>query len=216
MHRALIKIMVSLALAMGLALAVGPTVGADAATRTTHATVTRATTPAACANQQAWVNSARHQVAKAKRALRNAEHSRHHHAAKVRAAKKHLAQAKHRLARARHARDTCVRNHPSQPPVTTASPIQALCDAGVPQPVCDGLAGLIPSGSTSLPIAQLCSAVPNAQPLCDAINSASSGGLPDVSSLQSVLTTVLNAVGLGDLLNTVGLGDLTGLLGNLI
>jgi hypothetical protein len=218
MHRAMIKIFVSLALALGLTFTMSPS-NADAATHVAHSAA-RATTPSACANQQAWVNSAKHNLARTQRVLRKtqAAHHQRHHAAKVKAAKKHVAKAKHRLARSKHNRDVCVRNHqPATPTVTTASPVQALCDAGVPQAICDALAGLAagaPSAS-DLNFASLCTQVPGAQALCDAISGAAGSGL-DLSALQGVLTTVLNTVGLGDLLNTLGLGDLTGLLGDLL
>ncbi|HJQ05890.1 MAG TPA: hypothetical protein VJ872_10620 [Nocardioides sp.] len=205
MPRALIKILVSLALALGLTLTVSP--------GNAHA----ATTPAACANQQAWVNSAQHALARAQRALRKTQHTQHqaHHAAKVRAAKVRVAKARATLADARAHRDTCVRDHQTSPTVTTASPVQSLCDAGVPQPICDALAGLTSSIPSGLSIADLCAQIPNAQALCDAIAGAASGGL-DTSALQSVLTQVLNATGLGDLLTQLGLGDLLNLLDQLI
>lgn len=210
MHRVLIKILVSLALAAGLTLTVSP--------GSAHAApvVARATTPAACANQQAWVNSARHNLARAQRALRKTQHAHHqaHHADKVVAAKRHVALAKERLTDARQHRDTCVREQGDAPTVTAASPVQSLCDAGIPQAICDALATAALSIPSDLSIGQLCVQVPGAQALCDAIISAADG--LDTSALQSVLTQVLDGLGLTDLLNTIGLGDLTNLLNQLI
>ncbi|MCL2542491.1 MAG: hypothetical protein FWE71_08550 [Nocardioidaceae bacterium] len=217
MYRALIKIVVSLALALGVALAVGTTSTATAAPA--HSAAVRTVAKASpCAAKQGRVNQAKRNLRKASQSLKRIERNHHarHHAAKVRAAKKHVRKAKSWLNRARRAHNVCVNNHRgsgSGGGTTSASPIQALCDAGVPQPVCDALAGLIPGGSTSLPISQLCSAAPQAQPLCDALNG---GGIPSASDLQGLLTQVLNALGLGDLLGTTGLGDLTTVLNNLI
>ncbi|GAB4008251.1 hypothetical protein [Nocardioides ultimimeridianus] len=204
MHRVLIKILVSLALAAGLTLTAGP------------GSAQAATTPAACANQQAWVNSARHDLARAERALRRTQHAHHqaHRADKVAAAKRHVAHAKERLADARESRDACKRDQDAAPTVTAASPVQSLCDAGLPQAICDALATAAFSIPSDLSIGQLCAQVPGAQALCDAVIGAADG--LDTSALQSVLTQVLDGLGLTDLLTTIGLGDLTNLLDQLI
>lgn len=220
MYRALIKILVGLVLAAGLSIGVAST-PATAATAT-HAPVRAVAHTAArtgvCARQTRSFKAAQRKLHTASRTLKSLQHNHRvkHRAAKIRAAKHRVHTAKAHLNKSLHTLQKCkAKRHTStKPPVTSSSPIQALCDAGVPQQVCDALAGLIPGGTstTAVPIGQLCSQVPGAQPLCDALGN----GIPDVSSLQSVLTTVLNTLGLGNLLSTIGLGDLTTVLGNLI
>jgi len=208
MYRVLTKIMVSLALAVGLPFVVAPTTTANAAT-----------SPNVCASQRAHVVTSQHRALAAKRNLIKVQRHPHaaHHRAHLRAAKRRVNLTKHNLTVTHQRYSSCQRAHRaggSNAGVSSASPIQALCDAGVPQGLCDALANIVPGGTTtSLSIGQLCTAAPQAQPLCDAL---SGGGVPDLGSLQSVLTQVLNALGLGDLLDQLGLGDLTGLLDGLI
>ena len=187
MHRALIRMFVALALAAGLSFAV---VGTTAGNATAAQPAARAT--GSCTTEQSNYDAAlahkhvvKHKLKKAKHALRVAKH--HHNRAKVRHLRKKVHRLYHRLqaaeAKAESARaalNTCKNGG------GTSSPIQTLCDSGVPQPVCDALAGLAGGGLPSdVSLDTLCTQVPQAQPLCDA---AAGSGLPtDPSALAGLL-----------------------------
>ena len=201
MHRALIRMIVSLALAAGMTLTV-------AATATTSASAAPAVVTAApdCSTQQSAYDAAvakRHalkvklerakrHLKHAKRALRHAQATghtakAHRLAKKVRQLRKKVRSLKHRVAVAdAQAKDARAALEACQGGGSN-SPIQSLCDQGVPQEVCDGLAGLVPGGGlpSDVSFQQLCDAAPQFQPLCDA---ADSGGLPtDPTALTDLL-----------------------------
>lgn len=89
--------------------------------------------------------------------------------------------------------------------------VQALCDAGAPQEVCDALAGLAGGTPDGVTLAALCSAAPQAQPLCDLVDGG--GTLPtDPQALADLLTPVLQALGLDALLDQLLCGLLGGVL----
>ncbi|MDP3894961.1 hypothetical protein, partial [Nocardioides sp.] len=78
----------------------------------------------------------------------------------------------------------------------TGSPIQALCDAGLPQEVCDALGGLIPGASAGSPIlAQSDAGIP--QEVCDALGGDFDPSQLDPSVLEALLKSVLDLLGLG-------------------
>ncbi|HWJ83211.1 MAG TPA: hypothetical protein VNS55_13325 [Nocardioides sp.] len=197
MHRALIKMIVSLALAAGLTISVvAATEGAaSAAPKTAAAAATCSTEQANYDSAVAHKQTIQHKLKKARHALRVAK--RHHNRAKVRKLRhrihrleRRLDSAKSRVASTRTSLETC------QAGGGTSSPIQSLCDQGVPQPVCDGL-GALAGGGSGASFQQLCDAAPQAQPLCDA---AAGGGFPsDPSQFAGLLTPVLDALGLGAL-----------------
>jgi hypothetical protein len=201
MYRAISKILVSLALALGLTLAAGTAASQAATTSTTTAASASTSTSAAanpCTTQHHRVSHAKHAVAKAKRALKKAKHS--HNATKIKKAKKRLAKAKRALHKARKALKRC-QSAGSGSGSTSGPSLQALCDAGVPQQVCDALAGLAGNlPASSLPIDQFCTAVPQAASFCDAFK-----GGADVSTLTALLQGLLDTLGLGNLLGTVPL-----------
>ncbi|MBM9461246.1 hypothetical protein JK386_15190 [Nocardioides sp. zg-536] len=240
MHRALFKIIVGLAVALGLTLAATP--GATAAPA---APAQAAAAPDCTAAQNAYNQSARSHTAavkaaksaqtklkKLKKKLKKAKVS--HKKAKSKKAKKAKAKKVKKLrkqvtkarsdrdARTKYAQRTAVtRNYSAgalqrcrsgAPATGKDSPIQALCDAGLPQQVCDELAKLVPGGSSASPIGALCAQAPQAKPLCDLLG----GQVPadfDPADLLEVLQTVLGTIGLGDLLGQLpggagGLGDL--------
>ncbi|MCX6400524.1 MAG: hypothetical protein NTX33_11415 [Propionibacteriales bacterium] len=246
MHRALFKILVVLGLGLGLTFTSTPiaNAGAPAADRAVRSAAAQAPD---CSAKEAALDKARdnygkrkstlkkvrNALAKAKRAekraktkkVKKARHARvvklskrvKSERAKVRAARAAVAIHKERVIDCRNS---------GTPTGPTASPIQTLCDAGVPQEICDILAGLVPGGSTASPLALLCSSAPQAAPLCDLI---STGTAPDPADLLDVVNTVLVALGLGGLLDDLlgGLGldsvldpndllDLLDLLGGLL
>lgn len=245
MHRALIKILVGLAVALGLTLTSTPVAQAAPAVVAERASSSAA---ASCAAEQAGlarakqnhgraVRAARHArnaLAKAKRAEAKAETRKARkakHKVVVRATKR---LKKARAKRARKARAVkahravvarCQTSTPGQPTrISQSSPIQALCDAGVPSEVCDVLGGLlgglVPAGTNPLavPLGQLCSLAPEAKPLCDLL----SGQTPDLAAFESILsdlaaqldptlveaalTGLLGQLGLADLLDPSSLG----------
>ncbi|GAA3825155.1 hypothetical protein [Nocardioides panacisoli] len=187
MHRALIRMFVALALAAGLSFAVVGTTAGNAS-----AAQPAARAAGSCTTEQSNYNAAlahkhavKHKLKKAKHALKQAK--RHHNKAKVRHLRKKVHRLYHRLQsaetkaeKARAALNTCKAGG------GTSSPIQTLCDSGVPQPVCDALAGLAGGGLPSdVSLDTLCTQVPQAQPLCDA---AAGSGLPtDPSALTGLL-----------------------------
>lgn len=214
MYRALTKIFVALALAMGLTYAVAGTATAAPAERQV---VGRA---ASCSAEQSnaaraqtlyrnavrAANKARAAYKKAQRVERKAASKKAKKRAhvktvkarkKVVATKRNASASKNRAVAASQAYNKCrAGNNPSPQPSPTASPIQALCNAGIPQVVCDTLAQLIPQGSTTSPLSQLCSAAPQTQQLCDLLLSGPSISAGD---LQIVLDQVVD--GLPDPLN---------------
>ncbi|GAB3858129.1 hypothetical protein GCM10028801_17620 [Nocardioides maradonensis] len=197
MYRTLTKILVSLALALGLSLVAG-TAASQAATTTTASST--AANP--CTTQHNRVNHAKKAVKKAKKALKKAKHT--HKAAKIKKAKKRLAKAKKSLRNAQKALKRCQSSTSGGGTGGTgggtgggttpgAPSLQALCDAGVPQTVCDTLAQLTGSLSpSSLPLDQFCTSVPQAADLCNALK-----GGADASTLTNLVTTLLNTLGLG-------------------
>ncbi|WP_435771234.1 hypothetical protein [Nocardioides sp. SYSU DS0651] len=224
MHRALIRILVGLAVTLGLALTSAGTTAASAAPAAPERAAALApdcsAKEAALAKSRAKYGQAVREARHARNALTKAQ--RDERKAKTRKAKK----AKHkvvvrkqkrlktersqmrtqkRYVEAHKARVISCRNSQS-PTNPTASPIQTLCTAGVPQAVCDALAGLVDPLAEPLTttIGQLCTAAPEAQPLCDLLLS---GTTPDPASLLDVLDTVLAALGLDGLLGGLGLGD---------
>lgn len=229
MNRALFKIFIGLAVAFGLTFASAPVAtAAPSADRlaaaaapdctvqqSAHAKATNAHTAAA-----ADAKAANHKVKKFKKKIKKAKKADAPRK-KIKKLKKKLKKAKKaRTAKVAYARTVAVtttytssalsRCQTGAPATGNNSPIQALCDAGVPQPLCDALAGLIPGGSTANPIGLLCAQFPQAQPLCDLIGA----GLPtDPADLLDLIEGLLVTLGLGDLLDTIGLGDLLGTLG---
>jgi hypothetical protein len=186
MHRALIRMLVALALAAGLTFAVvGTTAGNASAAQPARAA-------GSCSTEQSNYNAAlahkhavKHKLKKAKHALKQAK--RHHNKAKVRHLRKKVHRLYHRLQVAeKKAEAARAKLNECKAGGGTSSPIQTLCDAGVPQPVCDALAGLAGGGLPSdVSLDTLCTQVPQAQPLCDA---AAGSGLPtDPSALTDLL-----------------------------
>jgi hypothetical protein len=224
MTRNLIKILVGLAVALGLTLTSAPDVQAAPAA---DGLAVRAAAPDCSAKEAALAKSrAKHgqfvrAVHHARNDLRKAKRAEHR--AKTRKAKrakhkvvvrehKQLRRAKareqkqKRFVRAHQVQVNSCRN--SSTPAT--SPIQTLCDAGIPQDVCDALADVVTPGAdpVTTTIAQLCAAAPTeAAPLCDLFSGI--GEVPlDPATLTDVLTTVLTTLGLGDLLSQLGLDSL--------
>ncbi|GAA4807216.1 hypothetical protein ACFQ0K_01965 [Nocardioides caeni] len=227
MHRAVIKILVVLALALGLGL-----------TSASASSAAPAAAPAAkagdCTNQASAVAVARRnynrQVSQQRRAQRvhanavraerkatgrkakRAAHTRVVRAKnRVAAERRDVRVSKNRVVRAKRNLSNC-RNNGGPDTSPTSSPIQTLCDAGLPQTICDGLASLLPTGGTTAnPLSLLCAQVPEAQALCNLI---STGTAPDPQDLLEVIETVLDDLGLLDLisglLNGLGLGSLLG------
>lgn len=228
MHRALFKILVILGLGLGLTFTSMPQAFADApAARATTAVPAQATPD--CSAREAALAKARDNygqrvstakkvrniLAKAERAEKRAKSKkvkkvRHARVVEVRQRLKEE-RARVRVAKARVEinKDKVITCRNSVPTGPTASPIQTLCDAGIPQEICDTLAALVPSGSTASPLALLCANAPQAQPLCDLI---STGTAPDPAVLLEVVDQILGALGLGDLLTELldglGIGDI--------
>ena len=227
MSRALFKIVLGLAVALGLTFAAAPIAGATptASTRTAAAaTADCSAQDAAAAKASSDYNRANAGVAKAQAKVKKLKKKLHkaqraHHAKQAKKLKKKLKKAKKslRAKRAERSRaaahrsataDAATRCHAGGPTTGSASPIQALCDAGLPQALCDALAGLIPGGvgTTGTPLDQLCTAVPQAQPLCDAVNNGMAGGVPaSPDDLLGIVRTLLTTLGLGGLLDQLGL-----------
>jgi hypothetical protein len=155
---------------------------------------------------QKKVKKAKRHLKKTQKALKRAKahkgkkaQKKAHH--KVTKAKRHLKKAKNQRRHANQALKTCRKNHNPKPAPAPESPIQALCDAGAPQPLCDAL-GAIPvpgapeGGGTDAPIQPVCDAVPELQPLCDA---AGGGPLPDPSTVCDALPVPLPLCDLPDI-----------------
>lgn len=236
MHRALFKILVVLGLGLGLTFTSTPVAGASTPTAD-RTTVVAAQTAPDCAAQEAALAKARANygsrvstakkvrniLAKAQRAekrakTRKAKKARHAKVVKVsKQFKAEMVKVRAGLAVVRIHQDRVTSCKNVVPTGPTASPIQTLCDAGVPQEICDILGQLVPGGSTASPLYLLCQSAPQAKPLCDLI---SAGTAPNPADLLNVVNTVLGALGLGDLLDDLldglGLGtvlDLDDLLG---
>ncbi|GAA3522639.1 hypothetical protein [Nocardioides daeguensis] len=215
MHRALFKMFLGLAVALGLtfttASVASATPVAAAAQAAPNCTTQQTTYNSANGNYNAanaYVAAADAKVKKLKKKLKKAKK---HHAPvkKVKKLKKKLKKAKKARAAGIAYRDqaaaqrnsatvaltTCWRQ---SAPTSTASPIQSLCDA-IPelQPVCDALGNLPGVGGAGASFDTLCTAVPQMQPLCDAI---SGGGLTDpaqLAGLVDILKSTLTSLGLG-------------------
>jgi hypothetical protein len=150
------------------------------------------------------LRKAQRALRKAKRALRAAKAA--DRAGKVTRLKMKVARLKRRVQRLRHrlqvrraavvsaqaALDTCLEDDDPSPD----SPVQVLCDGGIPQAVCDALAGLLGGTPDGVSLDALCTAVPETQPICDAY----AGGTPDPVTLLAVVTDVLITLGLEGLL----------------
>ncbi len=203
MPRSLFRIVLGLAIAVGLSFAIVGPRSASAAPVAPTAVSSQATQAAAadCSDQQQRVRSVRSKLSAAKQALRKAKRQlrgakANHNAAKVQRLKKRVRTLQRRIRRlrnslgsARAALYSCQNQSAG-----TDSPIQALCDAGVPQNVCDELAALVPGGGTpdGVSLDALCTAVPEAQPICDAF----AGGTPDPTTLLTIVQGVLLSLGL--------------------
>ena len=237
-YRAVLGVVVALGLGLGAAAVITST-STNAAASAVDCSVQQSTYDAAVAHQRAVKHKlvkAQRQLKRAKRALRRAVAAgdvakAHKLAKKVRKLKRLVKRLKHRYSVARDqtaaahtALATCLASTPpptspttpttTKPttPTTTAPtpvPIQTLCDAGIPQAVCDALAGLAGGGLPSdVSLDALCDAAPQLQPLCDAANGP--GGLPtDPAALTDLLAPLLDLVGLGDLLGGGLPSDLT-------
>ena len=249
MNRALFKMILGLAVALGLTLGAAPLASAtpSAPAAPAVAAKTNDCTAQAAANNRAGrayasanasVKAAQAKVTQLKKKLKKAK--KHHAKKQVRTLTKKLKKAKKSLQAKKDYRsrvavtrtytqrsyDRCVAGQPAK---GADSPIQALCTAGVPQPLCDALAGLIPGGSTANPIGLLCAQFPQAAPLCDLLIAGTPKtpadlldiveGLLKTLGLDSVVNQVLGTLGLGslgDLLSGAGAGDLLGTLTGLL
>jgi hypothetical protein len=236
MHRALIKILVGLAVALGLTLTSAPV--AHAAPGTVGPSSSAAAS--SCASEQAALAKAKENRGRAVRALKHARNDlRKAKRAEAKATTRKAKAAKHKdVVRAKSrvkAKQMKVRKTkrkvstrtqrtstacrptgtPSRP--TKASPIQALCD-GAPeaQPLCDALLSLLPDGADPLTatFAQLCAAAPEAKPICDLLD----GQVPDATALQDLLVEIGSQLDpalleslLGSLLEQLGVADVIGL-----
>jgi hypothetical protein len=221
-------------LVIGFAVALAMTFTTAAVAGTAEAAPAPAAAAVDCSSQQAAYDAAlahQHQLGtklhNAKAKLRIAKHKlhkaqRHHQAAKVHRLKakvKNLRKRVHRLYHQRQLARTATQNAHTALLTCQAGggggggggssdPIQSLCDAGIPQAVCDALAGLVGGGLPSdLSLQALCDAVSALQPICDA---ADGGGLPtDPAALTALLQPLLDPLGLGDLLGGGLPSDLT-------
>jgi len=212
-----LKIFVSLALALGLTTAV---VGTSSAAQAAPATgVTRAA--AACQAERAVLDSARAKRQGTKQRLTRAQRARKRTAVQLRRAKANGNQARtvrlQRKLRGIDRRLTVLqRRSRNQARAVQAarevlaecvngtggaeSPIQDLCDAGLPQALCDTLGGLVPGGGPASPLQAVCDALTPLQPLCDAADR----GLPSSpAALFDVVRPLLSAAGLDTLIAIV-------------
>jgi len=213
-NRVAFRTLVGIAVALGLAVGLTGTISTAQAAPATPSAVSAAAPD--CSAEQATLDqanadraatqqklrAAKRELRKAKRALRAAKAA--HRTAKVerlqkrvkrlqrkvRRLKRQLEARNAEVATAQQARDDCLAGG------AASSPVQVLCDGGVPQEVCDALASLGGGTPDTLTLDALCTAVPKAQPLCDAF----AGGTPDPTKLLTVLTDVLTTLGLEDLL----------------
>lgn len=218
MYRCVFKIFVSLALALGLTTVV---VGTTSAAQAAPAGVTRAA--ADCSAEQSALDTIRAKRKVTKQKLAKAKRIKKRTAVKLRRAKANdnrarVIKLKRKMKRLDRQVRTLTRrlknqNRGVQAAMSvlaecqnsggTDNPIQVLCPP-LPQVLCDGLGGQIPGGSAASPIQDLCDAVPQLQPLCD----AAGGGLPtDLGALTDLLGPLLGAISLGDLLPVQSLCD---------
>ena len=216
MHRALFKMFIGLAVALGLTFTTASVASAAPTAEAAPAAAQLASCPAegqaltkaynnyAAAN--AYVAAADAKVKKLKKKLKKAK-KHHAPAKKIKKLKKKLKKAKKAKRAGIAYRNQTVANYNAAysayaacqgrpgavPPATPQLPVQALCDA-VPQlqPLCDALGGALdPLMST---FDQLCAAAPaEAQGLCDALKQ----GLTDPTGLVEILKATLINLGLG-------------------
>lgn len=156
------RLVLTIALALGLVLGVAATTTSSASAAPEQVTA-KATS---CASQQSAVARARANHGRATRAVRHARNAlrkaQQHHARKAVVVRKKRTvkrsvrhwRATGRTLRTAKGRLTACQNAgggtngggggtPTSP--AAASPVQVLCDAGIPQEVCDALAGLVPT-----------------------------------------------------------------------
>jgi hypothetical protein len=235
MHSALIRILVGVGVGLGLTLT-SATTAATAAPAFSDRMVAQAAGPD-CSAQAAALSRARNNygqrmrvfkqarnaVLKAQRAEKRAKTrkaKRAKHRVVVRAQKRlrtqrtKLRSARANVATRKGALNRCRNTPPPPPPAepTPASPIQALCDQGVPQEVCTQLAAQ-GGGTLQTTLGELCTAQPDLASLCDVL----AGVVPDPAGLQDLVTTlhgILDSIGredlLDDVLGEIGLTDLIG------
>lgn len=209
MYRALIKIVVALALATGLTYATGG--ASNAAPAAAESSV--APRAASCSAEQKklgnaravyanWVKVTKKSRASYKKAQRvekktvGKKAKKRAHAKTVKARNKYVSNAKRsdvakkRAVAARRAYDKCVAaNQPQPAPAPSASPIQVLCDAGIPQVVCDQLVVVIPGGDATSTIKQFCTAFPQGAQLCTLLDNNST---LDPALLVTTLNQIIN------------------------
>ena len=232
MHSALIRILVGVGVGLGLTLTSATT--ATAAPAPSDRAVAEASGPD-CSAQSAALSRARNNygqrmrvfkrarnaVLKAQRAEKRAKtrkSKRARHKVVVRAQKRlktqrtKLRRARANVATRKAALNRC-RNTPAPPPAepTPASPIQALCDQGVPQEVCTELA-VLAGGTLQTTLGELCTAQPDLASLCDVL----AGTVPDSPELEGLIIELHSILGidhegfLDDVLGEIGLTDLIG------
>ncbi len=207
MQRSWTRILLSFAVALGLSVAsAGFTSPSHGATTTASPTISGETSMAksgTCAKQRKRTTKTKRVVTKRKKQVRKAKRQHRHHAVKKH--KKQLKKAKVRHKKAKKALKRCRRaqNHGNDGP-STASPIQALCDAGLPQPICDALAGLAPGGDPADQIQTLCdNGVP--QEVCDGLAQLLQTDPGDPGSAVDALVDLLGGI-VGQLPEPLGPG----------
>lgn len=230
MNRALIRILVGVAVGLGLTLTTATTTAAapapsDRASAAAPDCSTHADALAKARDNYGQRNrvftKARNALKKAKRAEKRAKTrkaKRAKHKVLVRAKKRVKAQrTKLRSARAnvatkKAALERCQNTPTPTPAPTAASPIQVLCDRGIPQQVCTELA-VLTGGTLQTTLGELCTAVPDLAPLCDVLGGRTPGSA-ELEGLVTELHGILDGLGLADLLDDV-LGEigLPGLIG---
>lgn len=216
MYRAVIKIFVSLALAVGLSFAVvGNATPANAAPAA-EASSAAAAAPGKCAAKKAKVKKAKKAVKKAKKKVKKAKRTDSRKA--VKKSKQKVKKAQKKLKKAKKALKKCRANVDPEPNPND-SPIGDLC-AMVPAPLnmitdllCDALIEFIPGGSGDSPIQALCDAGAP-QELCDALGDAIDAlSNIDPTNPTSLLDAVVDLV--QSILDALAGADPTGSLGML-
>jgi len=216
MHRAFVKMFLSLAVALGLAFTT-----ASVASAAPAAPAQQQEAAPACTGEGQALTKAYHNYAAANAYVAAADAKVKKLKKKLKKAKKHDAPAKKikklkkKVKKAKKAKRagiayrnqtiaaynasysayaSCKGRPGAVAPATPQLPVQALCDA-VPdlQPLCDALGGALdPLMST---FDQLCAAAPaEAKGLCDALRQ----GFADPAGLVDILTSTLVSLGLGD------------------
>ncbi|GAA3829234.1 hypothetical protein [Nocardioides panacisoli] len=230
MTRATVRLAVALAVAIALVLTGAEVAGTAAAVVSPSAAAPEVAAAPDCSAQQAAydtavsqrtaavakMRAAKHRVTVTKRRLRHAVAAHqaakaHKLAKKVRKLQRRVRRLTHRLELARAqvgatalALVTCQHGGGGGGGGGTSSPIQTLCDTGLPEQLCDALGGLA-GGDATTPLQQLCDALPQLQPLC----AAAADGLPaDPAALTELLQPLLDSLGLGGLLGGGGGGPL--------